>query len=248
VKNILRPAHREVLAQFAFSNVLLAFDYDGTLAPIARVPERAAMRPPTRELMTRLARLYPCVVISGRAGADARTRVRGVGVRGVVGNHGVETWHRPNGFARDVLRWHRQLQSHLAGERGVVIENKGCSIAIHYRRARRKSAARAAILRAVAKLRSSRLIHGKQVVNVLPRKAPHKGDALERERARLRCDTAIYVGDDDTDEDVFSLDQPGRLLSIRVGAKRSSRAEYCVRGQRQIDGLISTLVRLRSRP
>ena len=66
-----------------------------------------------------------------------------------------------------------------------------------------------------------------------------------RERERLRCDTAIYVGDDETDEDVFALDQPGRLLSIRVGAKQASAASYCVRGQAEVDGLLRALINLR---
>jgi hypothetical protein len=54
------------------------------------------------------------------------------------------------------------------------------------------------------------------------------------------------VGDDDTDEDVFRLDQPGRLLTIRVGAKRASHAAYCIRDQRQIDVLIGALCALRA--
>ena len=83
-----------------------------------------------------------------------------------------------------------------------------------------------------------RLIGGKQVVNILPAGAPHKGLALERARARLGCDTAVYVGDDETDEDVFALDRPGRLLGIRVGRKRSSSAASYVRAQAEIDRLL----------
>jgi trehalose-6-phosphatase len=79
-----------------------------------------------------------------------------------------------------------------------------------------KKLARAAILEAAASLGDVRIVGGKQVVNLLPKGAPDKGKALERERERLCCDTAIYVGDDETDEDVFALDQPTRLLSIRV--------------------------------
>ena len=88
-----------------------------------------------------------------------------------------------------------------------------------------------------------RLIRGKQVVNLLPTDAPHKGIALEGARARFACDTAIYVGDDETDEDVFALDQPGRLLTIRVGQKRKSLASYFVRNQAEIDRLLETLLR-----
>jgi trehalose 6-phosphate phosphatase len=82
-------------------------------------------------------------------------------------------------------------------------------------------------------------------VNLLPITAPHKGIALERERERLRCDTAIFVGDDKTDEDVFALDQPGRLLGIRVGRSRTSAAAYYIPSQRSIDDLLRALVDLR---
>ena len=48
---------------FAWSNVLLSFDYDGTLAPLVSAPARATMRVSTRHLLRRASRLYPCVVI-----------------------------------------------------------------------------------------------------------------------------------------------------------------------------------------
>ena len=41
------------------------------------------------------------------------------------------------------------------------------------------------------------------------------------------------------------LDQPGRLLSIRVGRSRTSAAAYYVPSQRAIDDLLRTLVDLR---
>jgi trehalose 6-phosphate phosphatase len=247
MRNILSPENHEVLVQFAFSNALVAFDYDGTLAPIVSDPDRANMRPRTRRLLEGLARVYPCVVISGRARSDTRSRLNGVAVRGVIGNHGAEARLALNGFTGEVGRWRNLLEAELAGEQGVTIEDKTYSIAIHYRRSRQKRRAREAALRAAASLGKLRVLGGKQVVNLLPLGAPDKGDALERERERLGCDTAIYVGDDDTDEDVFRLDQPGRLLTIRVGAKQSSQAAYCIRDQRQIDTLIEALWALRAR-
>ena len=48
--DILASRNQLVLARFARSNLLVAFDYDGTLAPIVHVPDRARMRadnPPT---------------------------------------------------------------------------------------------------------------------------------------------------------------------------------------------------------
>jgi trehalose 6-phosphate phosphatase len=127
----------------------------------------------------------------------------------------------------------------------VIVEDKGFSVAVHYRRARQRKVARQAILAATRSLTDVRIIGGQLTVNLLVPDAPHKGLALERERAHLACDTVIYVGDDETDEDVFQLDRPGRLLSIRVGLKRSSAAPYYIRNQAEIDRLIETLIVLR---
>jgi trehalose 6-phosphate phosphatase len=245
MRNILARANREVLQQFAWSKVLLAFNYDGTLAPIVTKSERAVMRDSTRQLLEELVKLYPCIVISGRAQRGALRRLHGVGVHEIVGNRGMGLRHATNKLAELVAGWRPLLEERLARLRGVKVEDKVFSLAIHYRQSREKKGARAEIVNAVAALGDVRLIGGKQVVNVLPQGAPHKGIALERERARLKCDTAIYVGDDETDEDVFSLEQPGQLLSIRVGQRRSSAAGYFIESQQDVDDLLRTLVRLR---
>ncbi len=245
MRDILSRANREVLRQFAWSSLLLAFDYDGTLAPIVVDPDRAAMRTSTRRLLTVVAERYPTIVISGRSRHDVQRWLKGVPLKQIVGNHGIEPWqaHRP--LMDEVARCMPVLDRCLSEYSGVRIENKSYSISVHYRRSREKRKALAAILDASGRLDAVRVIGGKQVVNILPDGAPHKGMALERERDRLGCDTAIYVGDDETDEDVFALDQPGRLLTIRVSAKRSSRAVYCLRNQAAIDDLLAVLAELR---
>jgi trehalose 6-phosphate phosphatase len=273
VKHLLSPRNLPVLERFAWSRVLLAFDFDGTLAPIVVDPEAAQMRARTRELLVRAAGLYPTVVLSGRTRADTRKRVSGVPLQEVIGNHGAEIGvggpsDRLGGRASDRLgtdapslpspaarrrgvahRWRRELEQALAEHAGVVIEDKGFSLSIHYRQSRQKKRARAAIVAAVAAIErreALRVMGGKQVVNLLPEGAPHKGIALEGARARLGCDTALYVGDDQTDEDVFALDQPGRLLSVRVGQRESSHADYYLRGQREIDALLRSLIQART--
>jgi trehalose 6-phosphate phosphatase len=246
VNNILARAHRELLDAIAWSNALLAFDFDGTLAPIVAHPNEAAMRPETRELLAEVAARYPVIVLSGRAQRDVAQRVQGVGVRQVIGNHGIEPFHGSVRLVDEVKRWVPVLRARLAPLKGVVIEDKGFSVAVHYRQSREKKKARERILEVAGELAELRVVGGKQVVNLLPAGAPHKGIALIRERERLRCDTALYVGDDDTDEDVFALDEPGRLFTIRVGAKRTSAAMYCIPNQHAIDDLLRELADLRT--
>lgn len=242
---MLSRGGREVLQQFAWSNLLVAFDYDGTLAPIVRDPDKAAMREATRRLLGQVAHLYPAIVVSGRSQRDARRWLRGIRLQQVIGNHGIEPGRATRPRMDEVERWAALLGQRLSPLKGVRIENKGFSVAVHYRQSREKKRARAAIVEAAAALGPIRLIAGKQVVDIVPEGAPHKGIALERERDRLRCDTAIYVGDDETDEDVFGLDQPGRLLTVRVGPKSASHASYYVKDQAAVDELLAALVSLR---
>ncbi len=246
MKHILAKDSVDLVAQTAASKVLVAFDFDGTLAPI--VPDRhaAAMRPRTRRLLAALCERFPCAVLSGRSRPDVSARLAGASVKYVVGNHGLESEERETESDAGGMQAIRQrLESDLGDRHGIDIEDKRFSLSIHYRRSRRKQDARAAIQAAAASLPTPvRLVAGKLVVNVLPASAPHKGDALMALRGIERADTALYVGDDVTDEDVFSLDQPGRLLSVRVGRSRSSSAAFYLRDQREVDVLLRILVNL----
>jgi trehalose 6-phosphate phosphatase len=248
MKRILSAGNVDVLAQFAWSNVLLAFDFDGTLAPIVAERDAARMRGMTAELFDRVCRLYPCAIISGRSRDDVKRRINGAPLHYIVGNHGLEPGPHMAAFEAQMAAARPLLEASLSGYQGVDVEDKRFSVAVHYRRSRRKRDARRAIHDAVSRLPSPmRLVPGKLVVNVLPDQAPHKGDALLQLRETCKADTAIYIGDDATDEDVFALDQPGRLLSIRVGSSRSSSAAYCIAGQREIDTLLRRLAALRER-
>lgn len=246
---LLTTTHRLVLEQLAHARVLLAFDFDGTLAPIVERHADAGMRATTSKLFHAVCQRYPCAVISGRSQRDVRERLEGAAVKYVVGNHGLEPGRRLPDFEREVSGAHERLGPIFRRLPGVELEDKQYSLAVHYRRARHKRKARVAILEAITKLpEPMRVIPGKQVVNVLPARAPHKGDALLALRDRAHADTALYVGDDVTDEDVFTLDQPGRLVTVRVGKSRASAAMYSLRDQREIDRLLARLVALREKP
>jgi trehalose 6-phosphate phosphatase len=247
MNHLLASRHVARLAQFASSRVVLAFDFDGTLAPIVAERSEARMRERTRSLLERLCRLYPCAVISGRSRSDVERRVEGALLRHIIGNHGLEPSQHLETFERHIATVRPRLEEALRTTAGVDIENKRFSLAVHYRRAQQKRTARHAIHAAAAQLTLPiRLIPGKLVVNVLPHGAPHKGDALLRVLGEENADAAIYVGDDENDEDVFALNQPGRLLSLRVGRSASSAATYFLRDQREVDSLLARLLDLRA--
>jgi trehalose 6-phosphate phosphatase len=242
MKYLLSKASLPLVTRLGHERTLCAFDFDGTLAPIADHPDRAWMRKRTRDLLGRLASLYPCIVVSGRNRASVLKKLSGVRVAGVLGNHGAES-SRSTGSRKDVKRWKAALELELGPMPGMWIEDKESCAAIHYRQSPQKAEARRRILAAAGKLKKVRVFGGKQVVNVVGDVAPDKGDALAAERDRLQCNWVLYLGDDENDEDAFAL--KGNVVPVRIGRKQRTHARYYLRTQKEIDELLELLVQLR---
>lgn len=244
--NALSEQGIAALRRFVAADPLLGLDYDGTLAPISDDPSEAHLGDRTRYLLRITALCYPTVVISGRSRHDLQCLMGDVPGLELVGNHGAETPYEAveESIAR-VRGWSARLRGRLGQVQGLVIEDKRFSLSIHYRACRPWSSARATVLEAVGDLEGARIVGGKAVVNVVPASAPHKGDALLSACVRRQKTHAIFVGDDETDEDVFRGADPGRLFTIQVGLRPGSNARYFLRDQAQLDRLLSFLIRCR---
>ena len=243
---LLSRASRAILMRLAQERTLCAFDFDGTLSPIVDHPGQAVMDDRTLSLLGRLAALYPCVIVSGRGRADVLGRLSGVKVARVIGNHGAETEATTRKPGRRLEQWKASLELELGTLPGVWVEDKGLSLAVHYRQSPQKTEARRRILAAALNLDQVRVVGGKQVVNLVVNRAPDKGEALAVERDRMKCNWVLYVGDDENDEDAFALD--GNLVPVRIGRKQRSHARYYLRTQAEIDKLLELLVSARLFP
>jgi trehalose 6-phosphate phosphatase len=249
MKDLLHPRHRAALERFAGgpapARVLLAFDYDGVLAPLVKDPVGAPMRPSTRALLAAAARAYPVAVVSGRAWKATHGYVGDV-VQTVVGNHGFELGRPvpvPAEVVREVQGWRKELEVALRGVPGLHFEDKRSTLAVHYGLSRTWRRAERAVYEAANRLGGTRLIPGKKVLNVLPHDFPSKGDAVRALVAQLGCQAALYAGDDVTDEDVFAVGAP-LVFGVHVGGG-PSLAPWKLRGQGDVDALLSRLVALR---
>jgi trehalose 6-phosphate phosphatase len=245
VKNILAKGQRTLLEEFAAAGPLLAFGFDGALAPVKDDPRAAQLRKSTQRVLAKVAERYRTVVLSSRPRADVLARLTGVRVNAVVGNHGLEPSPDAQRYHAIVKNWMPLLREMLEGTSGVELENKLYSIAIHYRGAKSESKALHAIKAALAKLGpDARAIQGKLVIDIVPAAAPSKGSALLALRRSLAAESTIFVGGDASDEDVYAADQPPQLLGIRVGRPKESEASYYLSDQRAIDELLELLVEL----
>lgn len=224
---------------------LLAFDIDGTLAPIAQRPDEARLPDVVQRRLGEIAQCASVAIITGRGVDDAR-RMLSFEPRYLIGNHGAEGlpgWGmRSEAFAATVRRWQPALAAAGAlREADVLIEDKRYSLSLHYRGAADPALARGAIDRCVASLDPApRIIGGKAVVNVLPADAPDKGVALRALVDAEPTQHVLYVGDDDTDEAVFALDLPG-VLTLRVEPSHSSAAMLFLRDQGEVPTLIERI-------
>jgi trehalose 6-phosphate phosphatase len=243
VRPLLDPSQAPVLAGLAAPDVLLAFDFDGTLAPIVDDPARAELPGETRRLLVALCARRPCAVISGRARQDLVHRLRGLPLRSIIGNHGQEgEWPAadPAPLQERVRALHAAIAARLPALPGFFLEDKGLSLSLHHRRADPALLAGAAAF--LAGLPGARIVPGKEVFNVVPEGAAHKGDGLRRAVSACGCRTALYVGDDDTDEDAFALGRSRGWVTVRVEESPRSRAAWFLRRQGEIDALLAALL------
>jgi len=222
------------------SHVALFLDFDGTLVPLRRRPEDVWLDDLARSLLRRLASRSGITLwlISGRRRADLRRRARVRGAR-FLGLHGWERDDRPRFAARGVslLRAARALiESQLAGLSGVWVEDKGYSLAVHYRGApdgtgRKVRALTHGVLKGLTP--SVQLVPGKKVLEVLSREVEGKGAAVRAVVAKLsKPALPIYVGDDTTDEAAFVAIPRG--ISVRVGRPRQTRACFFLRNPKEV--------------
>jgi len=224
--------------------VLLALDFDGTLAPIVPRHEDAAMLPDAEEPIRRLAARPDTVVavVSGRGLDDVRARVRADGIY-FAGNHGFEiegpdVRHRlPDAEAlRPVLAGIRDaLRERYAGIEGAEVEDKGVTLSIHYRRV--ASPADAERVREAAELAAAeddrlRITHGKAVLEIRPAIDWHKGRAVDflLETLAERGDFfPVFIGDDVTDEDAFEVVEARGGLGVVVDEDPARRTSASAR-------------------
>jgi trehalose 6-phosphate phosphatase len=175
------------------------------------------------------------------------SRLERIPLFAVVGNHGAEAGFGPvpRALREAVVGWRGTMEMHARAWPGVTVEDKGLSIAIHYRSAPSRSVARRAIHEAAAALPGARVLGGRAVVNVVPAGTHDKGAAVMQLLARTDRRRALYVGDDVTDEDAFRCRGVG--LGVRVGRTHRSAAGYYLAAQADVDELLRTLVRSRRR-
>lgn len=212
----------------------LFLDLDGTLVDLEDHPDDVVAGGALRELLCRVGEACggALALITGRTISDA-DRVLGGAIANIAGVHGLE--HRINGKLNRDHEAASELNAALGDVRDLVkagvlharIEEKGASVALHYRHAPEIEQDVRACAAQIAARRRLRTLPGKMVIEIVAG-AHTKGDAVD---AFMRAHPftgriPVAVGDDVTDEDAFAAAARAGGFAIRVGESRSSSAAY----------------------
>jgi trehalose 6-phosphate phosphatase len=266
--------------------LLVVVDFDGTLAVGTRDPAAARIEPLARRALRQLGGIATespgrvhVAVLTGRIVADVAARVRAGGVE-YLGDHGLQHGLLARGGRAERLRptidaafdAHRDpaeaLASGVTAELGsppwLFVERKGPSVAFHVRQADDVQRARAAVVEAIGvverRLGSEHgLAHyrGRSVVDLRPRDAGGKREAVDRLIERYRPGGVVALGDELSDVDAFdavhaarSADRTlvGRTVAVH-GTLRPAppelleRADLALAGAHDVGRLLAALAR-----
>lgn len=233
----------------AAHDIALFLDVDGTLLRIAETPDAVEASQGLGPILDRTAAVLggALALVSGRRIADldrifAPLELPSAGIHGLERRDATGLTHRI-GRRSDLDDLRPALEAFAASHPGVMLEDKGRALALHYRKAQAAEAdARRLIQRLVAD-RGDRLrvLEGRKIIEVLPNSS-HKGRAIaafmgERPFAGRR---PVFVGDDATDEDGFAVVNDLGGASVKVGNTLESRATHRLS---DVDAVLTWLAR-----
>ncbi|MCF7222398.1 trehalose-phosphatase [Marilutibacter chinensis] len=217
--------------------VALFLDVDGCLLEIRDDPALVRAEAPLIELLEAISEKLEgaLALVSGRSIASI-DRIFAPATFAAAGLHGLErrgAASRPvltlapeaNPMLRDVVA---EARSMLARHPGALIEDKGATVALHWRVApEAENVARSIAGRALDKLPDYEIQHGKQVLEIRPA-GDDKGTAIAAflEAYPFRGRMPVFAGDDVTDEHGFEIVNRLSGVSVLVGDRTETSARY----------------------
>ncbi|HYI51493.1 MAG TPA: bifunctional alpha,alpha-trehalose-phosphate synthase (UDP-forming)/trehalose-phosphatase [Microbacterium sp.] len=253
-------ALRHALGRVAASDrLLVALDFDGTLAPLEDEPMKARALPVAAAAVAALAALpdTPVAFVSGRSLHDLREIAEHADDAQIflAGSHGAEFWVPGEGALetdddeiapalRDELR--DEMTAQVGDLEGVWVEPKTFGFGIHTRVASAEDAQTARD--AADRLVQERAPHWRRRTghNIVEYSFRHEGkdSALAALRKRLGATAVLFAGDDVTDEDALASLGPDDL-GIRVGEGETA-ASVRVGSIQELAAALSMLARMRA--
>lgn len=245
--------------------VLVALDFDGTLAPIVTRPEDARSTPAGRRAVERLAAAdgVTVAIVSGRPREELRRIAQPPDGVVLVGSHGAQRDTAQvdlDDARRELLdRVAATLEEVSAGLPHTRVERKAFAAALHTRPALEAGLPQTfdrawEATSALRRLPDVHLTEGKEVLefSVVDPGRHNKGVALRELVRSVGADAALFIGDDTTDEAGFAvLDDDAGDVTIKVAAPGNApvtRARHTVADPDEVAAVLERLAALRGVP
>jgi trehalose-phosphatase len=234
----------------AAKNIALFLDFDGTLVDFCSRPEQVKLSARTEAALRKLAShgSVRVTIVSGRRHASLLQFIK----TPRISLHGLYGWENEKGVRLSVKSAGKisKARSILAGlpdrAPGIFIEEKGASLAVHFRdaSAQAERLACAELRKLIARMRPHlRIIRAGNVWEVAPGHVQGKGPAVRNMLRELGTTfLPIYVGDDLTDEPAFKVLRKG--ITVLVGPRRPTSAHFWLRNPAQVSVFLERLERL----
>lgn len=241
-------------------------DYDGTLTPIVRDPDRAVMSDEMRAAVRNVARVFPTAIISGRGREKVQDFVRldelyyagshGMDIMGPNpgtepqnGKRGTVGYQPAASFASEINAVHDELVAAVAPIHGATVEHNKFCLSVHFRNCHKDvwEELRNVVETVVARHNELTITRGRKVLEVRPRVKWDKGRAVQYLSSALGLEgkdvLSVYVGDDKTDEDAFKVvkSEPHGLGILVSTIPKPTQAMYHLQDPAEV---LTFLVRL----
>ncbi|HSV02619.1 MAG TPA: trehalose-phosphatase [Phenylobacterium sp.] len=223
--------HRPAPNPLALEHSALFLDLDGTLAPIAARPQDVHPDPRRTDLLERLCAALEgrLAVVTGRTLADADRILEGrvtavAAVHGLVRRDAAGALHQHSVHPR-LHEAAEAFRAFAARDSGLIVEEKGLSVALHFRLARHCGEAARACARRIS-AETGLAVQDGDMVEELRTPGPTKADSVEAFMTEppFKGAVPIFLGDDATDEDGFAAAQALGGFGVLVGAARPTGA------------------------
>jgi trehalose 6-phosphate phosphatase len=228
--------------------LVVFLDFDGTLVRIAPTPNSVRLDEGTRDVLQKLSsnRHVTVAIISGRQRAELQKLIgiRKMKYMGLYGWESKGNQRVPFPVREDLVRALVRLSAELPAYPGVWIEPKRNSFSVHLlgASAETQRQMRDQIKKHVQPMRETlKVMANIRDLEVAPVSLGDKGVAVRKflDDPALRGALPIYFGDDFSDEPGFAAARSG--ISVLVGKRRATQAQFCVRGPAEVAAALSRM-------
>jgi trehalose 6-phosphate phosphatase len=226
-------------------------DFDGTLSEIVQRPEEAEPVPDARSVLEDLAqRIELVAVVSGRPTDEVGSLISVPRVE-VFGHYGIDARRSEDAVDEDLRR---RVDRATGDVDGAWVEDKGASLAVHFRAAADPISAEGLLRRSLGTIAEERgllLLPGKMVFELAPAETPGKGAVILREVQTRGLSGCLFAGDDQADLAAFAaLDElrKGGTATVKVAVRSEETPDDLVKAADLVverpGGLVALLARI----